>query len=270
MITLDQVCNELIKYPKIEQAVGLPKFRVKASAKYGKSWSFEMKEDGPPCDLFQALALSTRWQWQQSGNAATPEGILITINEILNSISLSQKEISNFGSKLLNFGTSSLWDTFSELGLLFHLKKAMPETNIEIELKLPGSNKDADIAILDQSGKPVLFGDVYTPQRKDDFFIDEGNARSWIANKYNSKFRDFCTQNPSVSVTLFVSAILNESVYMMSVEKITKNITHVLNPGNLNQKNGLVLASIFSFRCPDQTNKLLVFDPICKYENLSG
>lgn len=265
---MDQVCKELQKYPKIEQAVGLLKFRSKASVKYGQSWSFDMKENGPPCDLFQALALSTMWQWQQSGNAATPEGILTTVNEILNSINLSQKEVSSFGSKLLNFGTSSLWDTFSELGLLFHLKKSMPDTKIEIELKLPGSDKDADIVIMNNTGEPMLFGDVYTPQRRENFFIDEGNVRAWIANKYNSKFKSFCNENPNVNVTLFVSAILNESVYLMSPEKIIKNKTHSLAQGNLTEKNGLILASIFSFRCPDTTTKLLVFDPICKYENL--
>src|SRR5437899_679800 len=104
----------LCQYPNLKKIVSPVAFEDAVKKKYRNGPEIDM-DRGEVFDLFTALLVSVFPSFQQEGqNQATPEGVLLSIDNAINLLPLAVDQAKSLGDKLCNLRTSSLWDTLSE------------------------------------------------------------------------------------------------------------------------------------------------------------
>lgn len=257
----------LDNYPELSSCIDRTKFVNQVQKKYPNGAEVNANE---VTDLYTALLISESPLLAQNGNnAATPQGGLLNIEEAIKEFAFTADERKKLGDKLCNLRTSSFWDTLNELLLARHILKSLPGHKVIIEYLLGRASKgqqpkDADVAILDPNGNPILLFDAVTPNQVSgavasvpDLIVD------WIERKYDTKFSAYCQANPSASVAVAVCLMKNEHFYTAFPMKVAKNATAILPGARLSAKVGLKIGLACSFRCVDGKN--LVLDHIAKY-----
>jgi hypothetical protein len=257
----------LDQYPELSSCIDRAKFTAQAQKKYPGGAEIN---DNEVTDLFTALLISEQpGLAQQGNNAATPQGALLNIEAAIKEFSLTADERKKLGDKLCNLRSSSFWDTLNELLLARSILSRLPGHKVVIEYPLgQGAKgqqpKDADVAILDPSGNPILLFDAVTPNRVTGPVASvPDQIEEWIERKYDTKFSAYCQANPSANVAVVVCLMKNEHFYTAFPMKLVMGTPAVLPGARLSGKAGLKIGLACSFRCVDGKNLLL--DQIAKY-----
>lgn len=265
--SINDALRILDKYPKLSSCIDRLKLTDQANKKYPNGVEINENEI---TDLFSALLISeNQLIAQNETNAATPQGAFCNIEEAIKEFSFGSSERKKLGDKLCNLRTSSLWDTLTELLLARTILKRLPGHRVAIEFPLEiGSRKkppkDADVAILDTNGDPILLFDAVTPKYLASAFpsyIDK--VVEWISSKYDSKFDDYCKRNLNAKVAIVVCLMKNEHFYVGFLDKLLSNKSAVLPHDKLSKKIGLRFGMACSFRCAD--GRTLDLDLIASY-----
>ena len=101
-----QALQTLGRYPALAAAIDESLFEKAVVKKYPTGPELP---DGNVSDLYTALLTSTQNGFRQEGqNQATPEGVLVSIDEAIRELTLDPAEKARLGVKLCNLRTSSL------------------------------------------------------------------------------------------------------------------------------------------------------------------
>jgi hypothetical protein len=266
--SFEDALKKLSQYSHLCSIIDPVEFEAKARKKYPNGPEILPTETS---DLLTALLIKDYPELSQAtNNAATPEGVISNINEVLGENKFTPEQLAQIAVKLLNFRTTSFWDTLTELLLYRTISKNVPPEKLAIEFPLGvgkkgSSPKDADIAILGDDLKPRFLIDAVAPNMPphvnsaSDMIVDS------IEKKYRTKFQDFCTANPNAQVSIVVSIIKAEMIYIgFPMKLVDPNHVEQLYSAKLDALPGLVAGYACSFRCPD--GKTLILDHVARYE----
>ncbi len=267
--TLQDSLTKLAQYPHLNAIIDAGEFTNKANKKYPNG--AELEEGKEVFDLVTALLVKDYPLFRQSTtNAATPEGVLASIEDALGTLKFTPEQRKQIAVKLLNFRTTSLWDTLTELLLYKTMAGNVPQDRLAIEFPLGigtkgAQPKDADIALLGDDLKPIALIDAVAPNMPSSVSSVTDTVIDWIERKYNNKFADYCSANPTAKVSVFVSVIKSEMIYVGYPMKMADPL-HVeqIYSSKLDALPGLLAGFACSFRSPDR--KMLVLDHLAKYE----
>ncbi len=267
--TFQDAIQKLGSYPVLNGIIDSSEFVEKATKKYPNGP--EMEEGKDVFDLLTALLVKDFPLFQQATtNAATPEGVLASIEDALATLKFTEEQKKQIAVKLLNLRTTSLWDTLTELLLYKTMAGNVSQDRLAIEYPLgigkKGSpTKDADIALLGDDLKPIALIDAIAPNMPSSVSSVQETVVDWIERKYNSKFSAYCSSNPSAKVSIFVSVIKSELIYFgFPIKMVDSNHVEPIYSSKLDALPGLLAGFACSFRCVN--GKTLVLDHLAKYE----
>lgn len=224
--------SELSEYKNIEKLIDKNKLQKIVSSKYQQNKFYELT------DLYTVLIQASKGfgPGQVNWGGATPDGALKNIDRIIGSYNFSKSHLHGFSTKFLNLGTSQFWDTLTELLYFESVEKSLAAQGCKVEFEYPfgtpnqsGTSRDADLAIVDQTGNVILLIDAITPKPIDvsNKIISSinpiSNPTSQIVNvldfltetvvkKYNSKFLNYCSSTSNPSVGVIVSVLKGEEI----------------------------------------------------------
>lgn len=267
--TVAEAKKELKKYPDLYSIFDDAALTKRINSKYPNGP--EMLEDDFS-DLFTALILAKHPMYQQaSSNAATPGGALFNINRALSFLNLEAADKKALAVRLMNLKTSSLWDTLTEILLCETIAKNLTTKRVKLDYPLGKSEKkghkpkDADVAMMSDSGQPMFLIDAITPTIKGPCPSALDALADVIERKYVDKFDAYCKTTGATNVVIAVSLLKSEILYMAFLSKLMspQSIVKFTHP-KLEALPGLAMAVVCSFRCPDKST--LVLDQIARYE----
>lgn len=261
--------KELKKYSHLHSIFDEAALTARINSKYPNGP--EMLEDDFS-DLFTALLLARHPMYRQSSsNAATPEGALLNIDRALSFLNLDASDKKALAVRLMNLKTSSLWDTLTEILLCETIAKNLTTKRVKLDYPLGKSTKkghkpkDADVAMLSDSGQPMFLIDAITPKIKGPCPSAIDALADVIERKYMDKFDAYCKATGVQNVVIAVSILKSEILYMAFLTKLMspQTIAKFTHP-KLEALPGLAMAVVCSFRSPDKST--LVLDQIARYE----
>jgi hypothetical protein len=165
--TIQDAILKLSEFPALNKIIDASEFEAKAKKKYPNGP--EMEDGKDVFDLLTSLLVKDFPLFQQAtSNAATPEGVLASIEYALATLRFTDEQKKQIAIKLLNLRTTSLWDTLTELLLYKTMAGNVPHNRLAIEYSMgTGSKgaqpKDADIALLGDDLKPIALIDAVAP-----------------------------------------------------------------------------------------------------------
>jgi len=259
--------SNLAYYPHLNAIIDPKKFLANASMKYPNGPEIVGNEVH---DLITALLVHHYPLFRQdSNNAATPEGVLSSIDDILANSNFTQTQKNQLETKLLNFRTTQLWDTLTELLLYKHYSKLLPSNQLQIEYPLGQAlrkgfqPKDADVAILDPLGQPKLLIDAITPNQRQSH-QPQFSFEDCIEEKYNKKFLQYCASKPSTEVAITLSIIKSEDLILLFPLAMFGIVpVQPLQSQKLDTIPHLKEAHVVTFRCSDK--RLLELHELGRY-----
>jgi hypothetical protein len=246
--------KQLSDYKNIQLIIDEQKFIKRVQDRYKLNNFHELT------DLYSVLiqSISTFFPKQIDSNAITPDGALTNIDRILGSYQFSKQQLSKLGSKFLDLGTSSFWDTFTELLYLDSATKRVGSKTNRLEFEYPlnppnssGPGLDADLAVLDLAGGPIILLDAITPY----FGSSVDDLVVIVKHKYQKKFENYCKNQSNPSVGIIVSVFKIEEHFIVGQPNKVKST-------DLSNLPGLKYCSVCTFRSPHNTSKLELFNLI--------
>jgi hypothetical protein len=266
--TIQEALVKLAEFPHLSAIIDPTEFISKGAKKYPNGPEINNNETS---DLLTALLLKDiPLLSQATNNAATPAGVLENIEGVLGSLKFTPEQLKQIAVKLLNFRTTSLWDTLTELLLYRTMAANIPPEKLAIEYPLGAAKKgatpkDADIAMLGDDLRPALLIDAVASNMPSSVSSVTDTLVDWIERKYRSKFEDYCIANSSARVSVVVSIVKAEIVYLgFPMKLVEPQRVEQIYSAKLDALPGLVAGCVVSFRCPD--GKTLVLDNVARYE----
>lgn len=166
------------------------------------------------------------------------------LNDSLSAIwkNINQNDKSSLSSKVSNLSNTSFWDTATELWLA---KKFIGNNDlVKLEYPFLQSKKgftppNADVAILDNSNKPIWLIECVAPtlengfedlvfQENDNLILEPIKAINWILfnlnKKFILKFEPYLRQFPNIKIAIIISVIKADDIsgHLNDLTKIPK------------------------------------------------
>lgn len=269
---LSTALENLSRYENLGRIIDLQKFTEQIVKKYPNGPEIvvdNLKREYS--DLYTALLLQGLSDaFRQADNPqATPEGVLNTFDMHIGQIPVEFSK--SIGIKLCNLRKATLWDTLAEIAVLGQLTRHLTKYKIVAEyplgIRVPGMDPpDADVAVLDNTGKPVWLNGAFTPKPSDfdSLSLTPEEIIGRIAEKYDKKFSGYCTSNPDAKVAIVLSLVKAEASLVNFLPHLLFSNTPVtLASSQLDSRVGLVYALACTFR--SSNGRTLDICPIAHY-----
>lgn len=218
---LNAIKKEAAKFAHLDQFLNWRSLEAQAQRKYPGGITPSLAATvGKPFDVLQALlapAISFSGPLDFKSNLAAIDLCISVLSPQMNPANRQ-----GLKSKLSNIGVASFWDTLGELWFAQQYLKAGQSVQMDFPLHPQiGNNKpaDADIAIIDATGKPVWLIDAVCPQMpphldalpNGDYNTDPAGAKLWIESeverKFQSKFSAHITGNAPAQAAVIITLI---------------------------------------------------------------